>query len=184
MAGHPKFIGLTLTPSGGMLGAWEDGSVARWEPVYTYYVRGEERKEGGYWYAIPSPDYEALFCTTTKTREALDADALRREGAREALTHYSHAIVSASRAIDVRCFRDREYPATPSGEGEEWPCIRCAARKTETCPDCATPPNKPLVIPVCVQAKGRTAHEIEDAFITITPALARRIVAMGQERTQ
>jgi hypothetical protein len=64
MAGHPKFIGLTLTPSGGMLGAWEDGSVARWvKPVYD----GASVTTEGYWDAIPSPDYEALFCTTTKT---------------------------------------------------------------------------------------------------------------------
>jgi hypothetical protein len=64
---HPKFLGLTLTPSGGMLGAWEDGSVARWEPQTVMYVKGEPVYDGGYWYAIPSPDYEALFCTTTKT---------------------------------------------------------------------------------------------------------------------
>jgi hypothetical protein len=67
--GFPKFIGLTLTKSGGMLGAWEDGSVARWVPqTHDGFDRGVMlNPRGGYWVAIPSPDYEALFCTTTKT---------------------------------------------------------------------------------------------------------------------
>jgi hypothetical protein len=67
--GFPKFIGLTLTPSGGMLGAWEDGSVARWvKPVKERTITGDWAvTTEGYWVAIPSPDYEALFCTTTKT---------------------------------------------------------------------------------------------------------------------
>jgi hypothetical protein len=56
---HPKFLGLTVTPSGGMLGAWEDGSVARWHH--------DGAAGRGWWVALPSPDYEALFCTTTKT---------------------------------------------------------------------------------------------------------------------
>jgi hypothetical protein len=66
---HPKFIGLTLTPSGGMLGAWEDGSVARWVPsdVITDDAGIVTGFTEGAWVAIPSPDYEALFCTTTKT---------------------------------------------------------------------------------------------------------------------
>lgn len=74
--GFPKFIGLTLTQSGGMLGAWEDGSVARWVPA-EYRPDFQNRDENGdptrvlvrdgHWVAIPSPDYEALFCTTTKT---------------------------------------------------------------------------------------------------------------------
>ena len=70
--GLPKFLGLTLTPSGGMLGAWEDGSVARWVPptMQDNYATNPPTpivKVAGYWVAIPSPDYETLFCTTTKT---------------------------------------------------------------------------------------------------------------------
>lgn len=63
-SGHPKFIGLTLTANGGMLGAWEDGSVARWVP--TYRDEDTDEKIPGHWLAIPSPDYETLFCTEAK----------------------------------------------------------------------------------------------------------------------
>jgi hypothetical protein len=71
---HPKFIGLTVTPSGGMLGAWEDGSVARWVPSVKECTGTGEFVvvTEGHWVAIPSPDYEALFCTTTKHERATD----------------------------------------------------------------------------------------------------------------
>lgn len=69
MSGFPKFLGLTVTPSGGMLGAWEDGSVARWvpsEPIIDDHAILTGFTEA-HWVAIPSPDYEALFTKTTKT---------------------------------------------------------------------------------------------------------------------
>lgn len=124
---------------------------------------------------------EKKLATVDKRRHELagqlhDAEAklatARVEGAREALTRLTTTLAVSHGAIQfggcgVEEFRDREYPAPSSGE-----------------PTYATPqaaPERVAVVPVVVQAKGRTAHEIEDAFVEITPDLARRIVALAQE---
>lgn len=113
MAGHPKFIGLTLTPSGGMLGAWEDGSVARWVPPtmtdnYATNPPTPVVKIAGYWVAIPSPDYETLFCTT----HGASVDPFIA-GAREALARVIGCRGSLFVKADVEeiaKFREEEYP--------------------------------------------------------------------------
>jgi len=76
-------------------------------------------------------------------------------------------------------------PATPSGEGTEWPCARCAARKSETCPDC-TPSPEAREVPEVVDLKVEVfldGLDWESRFqgVRITPADAKRIVAMGTE---
>ena len=117
MSGFPKFIGLTLTPSGGMLGAWEDGSVARWVPA-EYRPDFQNRDENGdptrvlvrdgHWVAIPSPDYETLFCTT----HGASVDPFIA-GAREALARVIGCRGSLFVKADVEeiaKFREEEYP--------------------------------------------------------------------------
>lgn len=94
----------------------------------------------------------------------------------EAKREYPHLIFcnsSRSQPIgpDIGCVcwnkLHRECSATPSGEGVPPAALEASTR--------ATPQPEPLVIPVV------------DTFgvprITITPALARRIVAMGQKET-
>ena len=136
----------------------------------------------------------------------------RREGARELADALEADFVGYEWVrMRVRQMRDREYPATPSGEGVtkcagdcgEW----CVGRDNAGCRATpsgegvtnplvdgmvavaidalrATPHPEPLVIPVCVQAKGRTAHEIDAAFIAFTAADARRLLALAQTTTE
>ena len=84
MSGHPKFGGFHETKSGGLLAYWEDASVARWVPSEPIIEgSGANRVAVGFseakWVAIPSPDYETLFCTTTKTYHERATDSLNLE---------------------------------------------------------------------------------------------------------
>jgi hypothetical protein len=128
---------------------------------------------------------EAALAEVTKERDALikavAQDVKRIEAAlatakREALTKCANALTpkwgTNSAVFDIVCFRDREYPATPSGELCDADC-GCPSPEAREVPS-------DIVLPVEESVNGRWMWR-NDFRAIITPADAKRIVRLAQE---
>ena len=97
---------------------------------------------------------DCTFATAGKLRTAESAlGEAKREGAREALGLLESEVAFPRYAEEIRAFRDREYPATPSGEGKG--VTECWLN---------------------VERDG----EMANLHIRITPEIARRLLALAQ----
>jgi hypothetical protein len=154
--------------------------------------------------------FEAMWEQREKAHDA-ETEALRaqlatakREGAREgigAVMEYARkAWASCVPHREIAAFRDREYPATPSGELCDADCGCQAPEAREGCPcrrpDCPTPSRPAREVPLmqCAECGCGIANDEKtdaDGKHTIrgcikalgkrTPADAKRIVRLAQE---
>jgi hypothetical protein len=135
------------------------------------------------------------------TAEAALGEA-KREGAREALTAYAdkaHIWNDQRIALGVESFRDAEYPATPSGEvvksevkRELWPSVKGWPYSCDKCGEqgeCFTGcgMGECDAVRATPQPEAKREQEIRVyvdpaivPFITITPDIARRLLALAQ----